>query len=111
MSRFGIVMVVVALSAGLAAQTSDVPTSPDPKSIKTVRVVPWLDPSLANSPDRATILAIGVASARECSASSSAICYGFCARSSDQQIKQQNTPKSKATDADEAGNRKLSTEN
>jgi hypothetical protein len=113
MSRFGILMVVVTLSAGLAAQTSgiQVQDSADARSIKPVTPVPWLDPSLTNSPDRAKMLVIGVASVRSCSAGSSAICYGLCTPSSDHgpdhtnleppasrestPIKQQNALKSK----------------
>jgi len=111
MSRFGILMVVVALSAGLAAQTSGAQAQDDAdsKSSKTVTPVPWLDPSLATSPDRAKMLAISVATVRDCSAGSSAICYGLCAPSSDHAnreqpashksapIKQQNATRSEPT--------------
>jgi hypothetical protein len=81
MSRFGILMVVVALSAGLAAQSpgAQQQAPADAKSIPTAPPILWLDPSLADAPDRATTLAIAVATRRDCSASSSAICYGFCA--------------------------------
>jgi hypothetical protein len=84
MSRFGMLMVIVALSAALAAQTTGVQPGPaDAKSIQTAPPIPWLDPSLANRPDRAAMLAIAVASIRDCSAGSTAVCYGFCAPSSD----------------------------
>jgi hypothetical protein len=91
MSRFGILMVVVALSAGLAAQSSGVQAQDDSdsKSSKTVAPVPWLDPSLATSPERDKMLAISVATVRDCSAGSSAICYGLCAPSSDHANREQ----------------------
>jgi hypothetical protein len=85
MSRFGILMVVVGLAASLAAQAPGAPVQDptDSKSIKIATPVPWLDPSLANAPDGAKMLAISVATVRDCSAGSSAICYGLCAPSSD----------------------------
>ncbi|MGA2345536.1 MAG: hypothetical protein ABSF93_05985 [Candidatus Sulfotelmatobacter sp.] len=91
MSRFGIGIgigiwiVAVALSAALTAQTTGAqqPGQADAKSIQTAPPIPWLDPSLANRPDRAAMLAIAVATVRECSAGSSAVCYGFCAPSPD----------------------------
>jgi hypothetical protein len=113
MSRFGILMVVVTLSAGLAAQTSG-PQLRDPadaQNIQPVTPVPWLDPSLANASDRAKMLAISVATLRNCSAGSPAICYGFCAPNPDHAnleqsairkpvpTKQLSPTKSKPTDA------------
>jgi hypothetical protein len=97
MSRFGILMFVVALSAGLAAQTSAAQRQDpaDAKSIHSVTPVPWLDPSLANSPDGAKMLAISVATVRDCSAGSSAICYGWCVPSADHSNRAQGVgPKS-----------------
>lgn len=99
MSRFGIVMVVVALCAGLAAQTTgaQAPSQAGGKSIPTAPPIPWLDPSLANAPDRATTLAIAVATRRDCSASSSAICYGFCAPRPDHRDQEQPASRESAT--------------
>jgi hypothetical protein len=93
MSRFGMLIVAVALSAGLAAQTAraQAQNDADSKKIKTVAPIPWLDPSLAGSPNRAAILAISVATVRDCSASSSAVCYGFCAPSPDHANREQPT--------------------
>jgi len=119
MSRFGILMALVGLCAGLAAQNPGAQQQgqADAKSIPTAPPIPWLDPSLPDAPDRATTLAIAVATRRECSASSSAICYGFCAprpNHGDQEqaasresapLKQQNPAPSKAE------NRKPETEN
>jgi hypothetical protein len=88
MSHFGIGLsiVAIALSAGLTAQTSgsQVRDPADAKSSQTAAPVPWLDPSLANSSDRAKMLAISVATVHSCSAGSSAICYGLCAPNPDQ---------------------------
>jgi hypothetical protein len=57
MSRFGISIGLVTLSASLAAQTAS-PGQTDAKSSQTAPPVPWLDPSLANASDRAKMLAI-----------------------------------------------------
>jgi hypothetical protein len=83
MSRFGISIALVTLSASLAAQTAS-PGQTDAKSSQTAAPVPWLDPSLANASDRAKMLAISVATVHSCSAGSSAICYGLCAPNPDQ---------------------------
>jgi hypothetical protein len=99
MSRFGIMMVVVVvLSAGLAAQTTGAQQQgqSDAKSTQTVPPIPWLDPSLADAPDRATTLAIAVATRRDCSANSTAICYGFCAPRPDQRNQEQPTSRESA---------------
>jgi hypothetical protein len=117
MSRFGVLMVLVALSAGLSAQTTAPATEApaqgqtDAKSIQPVPPIPWFDPSLANASDRAKMLAISVATVHNCSAGSSAICYGFCAPKPENSnsepsasrrstpIKQQSAIKSKPTGA------------
>jgi len=115
MSRFGSLMVAVALSAGLAAQTTGAQQQgpAEAKSIPTAPPIPWLDPSLANAPDRATRLIIGVATRGDCSASSSAICYGFCAPRPDHRDQQQAASRESASikQKDPGDNRKLETRN
>jgi hypothetical protein len=113
MSRIGIgvSIVAVALSAAFAARPAGAqePGQVAAKSIPTTPPIPWFDPSLANTADRAKMLAISVATVHSCSAGSSAICYGLCAPNPDQAnreqpasrksepTKQQNAIKSNAT--------------
>ena len=128
MSRLGILMVAVAMSAALAAQTtrSQEPGQADAKAIQTAPPIPWLDSSLANRPDGAAVLAIAVAGITDCSAGSSAICYGLCSPRSDHanrehspagdsaEMKRKNALKSTTadpiTESRKVGTRKLSAE-
>ncbi len=106
MSHFGILIVAVALSASLSAQTTAQTTTQTAeapaqgqaaaKSIQTAPPIPWLDPSLADASDRAKMLAISVATVHDCSAGSSAICYGFCAPSPDPASREQSASRRSA---------------